>query len=168
MKLLLLWAALTAFAAGANTQDSVATKSKLESKNGWESLKVACVARFKGKERLESITQRCVDMLNELRKNQFGIVPFSLDEISAYPKVRKGMTRAQLLKAFGKPQHVTDDGKFIYFNNKAFCQRDFIQDCYVFFSREYEGVSGWHGFKWEFTDTLRDKGGVAQREPADS
>ena len=135
--------------------DLFAAKGKVESKDGWETFKIACVSKFKGKEKLSVVTQKCIDMINAMRSNQYGIAPYSAGETDQFPKLRKGMTKSDLLQTFGKPISVSDDGQAIRFKSKIFC-KSYNNECVVYFFKPGEGASSWSDFKFEFTDNLRD------------
>jgi len=90
-------------------------------------------------------------------KDDDEIKPYSIDKIANYPKIKKGMSKAELLEKFGRPIRVSDDGKAVYFKSKKFCSNSFTHECVAYFSgKDSEGVTSWSDFNFEYTDNLKD------------
>jgi hypothetical protein len=74
-------------------------------------------------------------------------------------KMRKGLTKTEVLHFFGKPDDVTEesDGLVMRYENWSFCKRQEIsQNCYVHIDR-HDLVSRFLEFRFEFTNLLDPK-----------
>lgn len=141
---------------------SVVAEAKSVDKDGWTLFKYACIAKFETKKNKNEILEKCSELLNSLKTNEFGIEAFNATELDHFPKLKKGMSKAEVLEKFGKPDNVSDDGKTLYYENTKFCKTDLNSDsrCTIYFGsyfdRASKGVSGWSDIKFEYTDNLKD------------
>lgn len=141
---------------------SVIAEAKSADKDGWTLFKYACIAKFETKKNKNEVLEKCSELLNSLKTNEFGIEAFNAKELDHYPKLRKGMSKAEVLEKFGKPSDVKDDGSTFYYENTKFCKIDINSDCRCtiyfgsFFDKTITGVTSWSDFKYEYTDNLKD------------
>lgn len=117
-----------------------------------------CEIKFKSEMTAEQARAKCAELLNSMKKTKNGITPFYLNEIADYPKLRKGMTKQQVLETFGKPESVSHDGQAIHYSSKDFCSSS-DHSCTVYFFSNLsgeppKGVTSWQDFKYQFTDSL--------------
>jgi hypothetical protein len=88
--------------------------------------------------------------------------PFYYESIAALPKIRKGMTKAELLEAVGAPEEVTEDTyqggtyhltEFHYKGNLCVGKSSLHRGCYVYLSGKI--VLKYSGIDPKFTEDLK-------------
>lgn len=159
---LVLIVACTSYGDPKSANVSVVAEAKSVDKDGWTLFKYACIAKFETKKNKTEVLEKCSELLNSLKVNEFGIEAFNPAEFDHYPKLRNGMSKSEVLEKFGKPKDVKDDGKTFYYENTKFCKTDSNSDnrCTIYFGSYFDnrikGVSGWSDIKFEYTDNLKD------------
>lgn len=141
---------------------SVVAEAKSVDKDGWTLFKYACIAKFETKKNKNEVLEKCGELLNSLKTNEFGIEPFNAKELDNFPKLRKGMSKEEVLQKFGRPRDVRDDGTTFYYENTKFCKVDSNSDrkCNIYFHALWDksppGVTSWSDINYEYTDNLKD------------
>lgn len=80
------------------------------------------------------------------------IKSFNASEFDQFPKIEKGITKEEALTRFGKPDDVSDDGKFFWYS-KRICKYE-TSRCYFYFDDKGK-VDSWKDIKMEFTNNLK-------------
>jgi hypothetical protein len=86
--------------------------------------------------------------------------PFSYESISSLPKIKKGMTKAQVLELFGEPKSaamggIDSEGSALFYHSEDFCERSgSVSLCQVYFNARGR-VIHFTGFDYKHTEALK-------------